>query len=138
MIHLIKLAVGIRDPDHLESAQLARATARGDLSVRRVHTRHKPVRPEVEDGSLYWVIGGLIRCRQKIRGFESALDAEGKAFCLILLDPEIVLTAPTPRRPFQGWRYLKPEDAPRDLPPGANAEPPPEEMLAELRALGLL
>ena len=31
------------------------------------------------------------------------------------LDPEVVRTAPQPRRAFQGWRYLRPEDAPRDL-----------------------
>jgi hypothetical protein len=43
------------------------------------------------------------------------------------------------RRPFQGWRYLKPEDAPRDLGIATDqlAEMP-EEMRKELLVLGLL
>ena len=138
MIHIIKLAVGIRDLSHLAEVQRARATARGDLSTRRAFTRRKPVRDDVVGGSLYWVVQGLIRCRQQILGFESELDQEGKPYCLFILAPDIVRTLPTPRRPFQGWRYLEPDAAPADLVSGASGEPPPEEMLAELRALGLL
>ena len=138
MVHLIKLAVGIRDVSHLEAAQRARAEERGDLSVRRAFTRHKPVRPDVLDGSLYWVIKGVIRCRQRILGFETASDAEGKPFCLILLDPALVPVVPTQRGLFQGWRYLKPEDAPADLTVGADGELPPDDMLKELRSLGLI
>jgi hypothetical protein len=137
MIHLIKLAVGARDIAHIEAWQRARAEARGDLSTRRAFTRRRPVRPDADQGSLYWVIGGLIRCRQRLLGFEAATDEDGKPFCLFVLDPVLVPTDPRPRRPFQGWRYLKPEDAPPDLAPGF-AEAPPEEMLNELRDLGLL
>lgn len=54
--HLIKLAVGIRDIAHLREAQLARAEALAEPEIRRAFTRHKPVRPDVADGSLYWVI----------------------------------------------------------------------------------
>ena len=36
----------------------------------------------------------------------------GTAFArAIVLDPELILTTQVPRRPFQGWRYLKAEDA---------------------------
>ena len=138
MIHVIKLAVGIRDPDHLVQVQRMWAERRGDLSARRGYTRRKPTRDDVVGGSLYWVIQGLIRCRQEILGFESAVDDEGKPYCLIKLAPEPVLTVPTPRRPFQGWRYLDPKEAPPDLAAGVSGEPPPEEMLAELKELGLL
>jgi hypothetical protein len=138
MINLIKLAVGIRDVPHLEEVQRDRATARGDLSVRRVYTRNKPVRPEAEDGSLYWVIKGVIRCRQRIIGFESEVDAEGRKYCLILLDPAIITVMPTPRAAFQGWRYLEPAAAPPDVTAGADGELPPDGMLAELRRLGLI
>jgi len=44
-----------------------------------------------------------------------------------------------PWRPFQGWRYLTPADAPPDAARGAGGiAAMPERMLAELRALGLL
>ena len=84
------------------------------------------------------MIQGLIRCRQRILGFETEQDIEGRPYCLFVLDPLLVKTVPTPRRPFQGWRYLAPDDAPPDLAAGLVGEPPPEEMLAELRELGLL
>ncbi len=137
-VHLIKLAVGIRDVAHLRNVQLARAEARGDLSVRRAFTRHKPVRPDVTDGSLYWVIQGVIRCRQRLLGFDQETDGEGKRFCLFRLDPELVLVIPTQRGPFQGWRYLSPEAAPADLTAGVDGEMPSDEMLKELRSLGLI
>ena len=137
MIHLIKLAVGARDVEHIAHYQKARADAHGDLSIRRVITRHKPTREEAADGSLYWVIQGLIRCRQRIVGFDGEIDHQGRSFCVIRLDPVLVPTIPTRRGPFQGWRYLKPEDAPPDLAAGDVGDAP-AEMLAELRALGLL
>jgi hypothetical protein len=136
--HVIKLAVGIRDVAHLEAVQLARAEARGDLTVRRAFTRHKPIRPDVTDGSLYWVIQGVIRCRQRLLGFDQEVDGEGKRYCLFLLDPELVLVVPTQRGPFQGWRYLAPDAAPADLTVGADGELPSDEMLKELRSLGLI
>ncbi|MDB5396299.1 MAG: hypothetical protein JWM91_3805 [Rhodospirillales bacterium] len=136
--HVIKLAVGIRDVAHLEAVQRARAEARGDLTVRRAFTRHKPVRPDVTDGSLYWVIQGVIRCRQRLLGFDQEVDGEGKRYCLFLLDSELVPVIPTQRGPFQGWRYLAPEAAPHDLTVGADGELPSDEMLKELRSLGLI
>ena len=137
-IHIIKLAVGIRDVAHLEAVQRARAEARGDMSIRRAFTRHRPVQPGADEGSLYWVIQGVIRCRQKLLGFDQELDSEGRKYCLFRLDPEIVPVVPTPRGPFQGWRYLKPDAAPADLEAGADGELPPDEMLKELRSLGLI
>jgi hypothetical protein len=52
----------------------------------------------------------------------------------------VFTVSPRPMRPFQGWRYLKPGDAPPDL--GKIAEKGvaamPEPMRRELRDLGLL
>ena len=138
MIHLIKLAVGIRDLAHLRGAQHARAEARGDLTVRRAYTRNKPVRPDAGEGSMYWVIQGVIRCRQKLVGFETELDAEGKRYCLFLLDPELIPVVPARRPAFQGWRYLKEDEAPPDLLAGADGDLPPDDMLRELKSLGLI
>ena len=137
-VHVIKLAVGASDIAAIESWQRERATVRGDLSVRHAFTRHKPVRPDVIDGSLYWVVQGVIRCRQKLLGFEQEADAEGRKYCLFVLDPTLVPVVPTQRGPFQGWRYLPPDAAPADLTVGTDGELPPDDMMKELRSLGLI
>jgi hypothetical protein len=90
-------------------------------------------------GSIYWVMRGQIRVRQLVTGFRSERDDNGRAYCLIEVDHELVATALRPWRPFQGWRYLTPADAPPDMPSGPGGiAAMPEHMLAELRALGLL
>ena len=42
------------------------------------------------------------------------LGQDGITRCGLVLNPEIYLTYPVKKRPFQGWRYLKEEDAPKD------------------------
>ena len=54
-------------------------------------------------------------------------DDEGISRCKFILDKELVAVRPQPRRPFQGWRYLRDEDAPVDLPKGAVANDMPEK-----------
>ena len=88
-------------------------------------------------GSIYWVIRGQIRVRQLVTGFRSERDENGRRYCLIEVDPDLVPTLSRSCRPFQGWRYLAPEAAPPDRAP-AGALPLPDHMLAELRALGLI
>ena len=66
----------------------------------------------VAGGSLYWVIKGLVLGRQRMLGLERFDNGDGISRCLIRLDPEVVRTLPQPRRAFQGWRYLRPDDAP--------------------------
>ena len=104
-------------------------------------TRHVPKRVDelLDGGSMYWVIRGRLAIRQRLLGFESATDDEGRKCCLILLDPELVPTASRRQRAFQGWRYLAAGDAPPDLPPRRDGDDDlPEELAAELRELGLL
>jgi hypothetical protein len=69
----------------------------------------------LDGGSLYWVIKHFIIVRQRFVGFEEFKDKDGKSMCRIHLDPELVRTKPRKKRPFQGWRYLEPGDAPSDL-----------------------
>ena len=137
-LHLLKMAVGVGDIDELRRIRKQRVKERGGNWV---YTRNHPRRAEevLAGGSIYWVIRGQIRVRQRITGFRSERDDNGRAYCLIVVDPELVPTLLRPWRPFQGWRYLTPADAPSDasLGPGAIARMP-ERMLAELRALGLL
>ena len=71
-IHLIKMAVGIGDLDHLIEVQKGRHFVRDGRTVVPGYTRRKPRRPdEVTDGgSMYWVIKGQVRCRQRVLDFE--------------------------------------------------------------------
>jgi hypothetical protein len=139
-LHLLKMAVGAADLDDLRRARARRIEQLGGSWV---YTRNHPRRAAalLAGGSLYWVIRGQIRVRQRITGFRSERDDKGRAYCLIEVDRALVLTLSRPWRPFQGWRYLTPADAPPDLPAGAEdcpQESMPARMLAELRALGLL
>ncbi|HCP00650.1 MAG TPA: DUF1489 domain-containing protein [Rhodospirillaceae bacterium] len=144
-LHLIKLAVGIESVDHLRERQnrrIAERKAAGDGSVLRILTRNTPRRAEElldEGGSLYWVIKGRVLVRQEITSIESAMASDGTPRCAIHLDCKLVRVQSKRSRPFQGWRYLEPENAPVDLPAGTAAErEPPPEMAAELRELGLI
>lgn len=101
-----------------------------------LRTRQTPKRSAemIEGGSLYRVFKGVILCRQRIL----AVDTVGEgvnARCEVTLDEEVVRVAPTPRRAFQGWRYLEPKDAPEDLAQDAFGEAPPE-LARQLRELG--
>jgi len=137
-LHLIKLAVGIDDVAHLRQMQKERRRERG-RSV--FYTRHMPRRREeiLDGGSIYWVIKGYIRVRERILGFIPVVEDDGERYCLVRYDPKLVETVWQPKRPFQGWRYLAPKDAPADRPAHAAKEDRlPEAMAEELRALGLL
>lgn len=132
-LHLVKLAVGIADVEELRRVRRARAAERGGGWV---VTRNQPRRAAelVDGGSIYWVIKGRIQVRQRLLGFRSGGDVDGRRCCLILVDDALVPTLPRSCRPFQGWRYLAPDAAPPDL----AARAAPERMLAELRELGLM
>ena len=137
-LHLLKMAVGVGDIDELRRIRKQRRKERGGNWV---YTRNHPRRAEevLAGGSIYWVIRGQIRVRQRITGFRSERDDNGRAYCLIEVDPVLVPTLLRAWRPFQGWRYLTPPDAPLDAPSGPGGiGAMPARMLAELRALGLL
>lgn len=128
-IHLVKLAVGV---DSLEDMLRWECERNGATSY--IHTRHRPTRWEelVSGGSLYWVIKGVILCRREIVSF----DYDGKAeHWIVGLKSKNILTESQPRRPFQGWRYLKAADAPRDIPEGEHDLPP--DMARALKEAGV-
>ena len=127
-VHLVKLCVGTDTIEALAAWQTARAAERaaaGQDGRPRHVTRMWPRRSEelVRGGSLYWVIRGLISVRQRIEALERVTGADGIPRCAIVLAPRLVRVIPRPRSAFQGWRYLAPEDAPQDLPQGADGEP---------------
>ena len=88
----------------------------------------------VDGGSIYRVFRGVILCRQRILAVGTV--GEGvTARCEITLDDHVVRVAPTPRRAFQGWRYLEPKDAPADLDEATFGEVP-DELARQLREVG--
>ena len=54
------------------------------------------------------------------------------------MEPNVTPVLPRPYRPFQGWRYLNPKDAPPDLRASSGIAEMPEELRRELSGLGLL
>ncbi|MEQ9520155.1 MAG: DUF1489 domain-containing protein [Parvibaculum sp.] len=136
-VHLVKLCVGVEDPETLIAYQARRLAASQEL----VHvTRMTPKQADelLDGGSLYWVMKGQVRCRQRILELRALVDDEGKRHCGLLLDPQVVLTERLAKRPFQGWRYLDKAAAPRDASSVEGVDDMPTEMREELLALGLL
>ena len=148
-LNLIKLCVGCdtveellswrrehaaRQPGGVEQLAAGRLGTEQDWTLR---TRQTPKRAaELTDGgSLYRVFKGLILCRQAILAVETVGEGQA-ARCEILLDPEVVRVTPTPRRPFQGWRYLPTLDAPADLSSTGDMDQAPPALVARLREIG--
>src|SRR5690606_28360982 len=85
------------------------------LPVHRTFQSPKRRQDILDGGSLYWVIKGLIQVRQPIADIQEGCKDDGTPCCLLVLRDELIGVRPTPRRPFQGWRYLDPAEAPHDL-----------------------
>ena len=115
-LHIIKLSVGTEDVADLAAWQADRRWQTAEGYPRHI-TRMWPKREDeiLGEGSLYWVIKGVVQCRQRIIRFDEVNGADGIRRCAFVLDPEIVRVANVQRKPFQGWRYFKGEDAPPDL-----------------------
>ncbi|MEO0983340.1 MAG: DUF1489 domain-containing protein [Pseudomonadota bacterium] len=131
-IHMVKLCVGAESIDDLVDWQ-KRLMRKLPAPVH--HTRMFPKRAEemLQGGSIYWVIRRAIRARQRIVDIREVADDKGK-LCELVFDPELVQTYAQPKRPFQGWRYLKPGDAPADLKTGVRAADVPADLDAALKA----
>lgn len=132
-LHMIKLVVGAATIEDLLDWR-AQHSAAGEPWILR--TRMTPKRgPEMADGgSVYRVFKGVILCRQRILAVNTV--GEGVAArCEITLDEQVVRVTPTPRRAFQGWRYLEPNDAPPDLDVEAFGDVP-DELARQLRDVG--
>lgn len=144
-LHLIKLAVGaesLKDLKGWVAERMAQAKKKG-LPQHHIHvTRMTPKRDAeiLDGGSLYWVIRGEVAAREKIIAIEPFRDNDGIGRCRIVMQPKIIPVSPRQMRPFQGWRYLTPADAPADLgkESAAGVAAMPEPLRRELRDLGLL
>ena len=137
-LHIVKLCVGVSSLEEFQAWRDAERHARRKMD----HvTRMWPKRAEeiLDGGSIYWVIRSMIVVRQPLIALQKVRGGDGIERCRMIFDPDYVLVRPTPRRAFQGWRYLEAADAPPDLQRGQEAVlDMPEEMRAELAELGLL
>lgn len=132
-LHMIKLCVGCDTVEELLDWRREHQTT----PEWRLRTRQTPKRAAelMDGGSLYRVFKGLILCRQPILAVETVGEG-ASARCEIVLAPEVVRVAPTPRRAFQGWRYLTAEDAPADLSSSGDMQTMPPALVAQLREIG--
>ncbi len=147
-LHILRLAFGIDDLARLRRV-LERRTQEDDEGRRTVviTTRYRPRRADevLDGGSLYWIVKGQIRARQRFVAIEDvapAGDVNGpmaRRRCAFRLDPTLILTRPQPRGAQQGWRYLDPRDAPPDLETGGDQSGDlSPELASNLRELGLI
>jgi len=145
-LHLIKLCVGCDSIEELASWQAERLRERRKAGERRPELFHRTFqtpkrRAELLDGgSLYWVIKGLVQVRQPLADIGEGAKEDGSPCCLLIFKPRLVPVRPVPRRAFQGWRYLAPDEAPPDLEArsaaGIGAMPP--SLRKQLAELGLI
>jgi len=144
-LHLIKLCVGCDSVGELavwqaeRLRQLRREGAPAELAHRTFQTPKR--RDELLDGgSLYWVIKGIVQARQRLLDIREGEKDDGTPCALLVLDPPLIPVRPSPRRPFQGWRYLQAADAPPDLAKGAGDDVAamPPVMRRQLAELGLI
>jgi hypothetical protein len=115
-LHIVKICVGcdsVEDllnwfkdnPSIFETGERRHVTRLWPRAEKRV----------LAGGSLYWIMKGAITCRQRIVRLDEIIGDDGRRRCGLIMDPEVIRTSAAPRRPFQGWRYLEPKDAPPDL-----------------------
>src|SRR5688500_10759280 len=115
-LHLIKLCVGCDSIENLEAwiEERMKQRRRAREPLEQTHTtRMIPKRAAelIDGGSLYWVIRGSVQARQRLIDVRSFRDTDGVRRCHLVMAPQVTATEWQPRRAFQGWRYLRPEDA---------------------------
>lgn len=144
-IHLVKLCVGCDSIEELAAWQkerLAQMKREGQKPELFHRTFQMPKRREelLDGGSLYWVIKGIVQARQKLVDLREGAKPDGSPATLLMLDKLLVPVRPVPRRPFQGWRYLQPDDVPPDLKAGGRDQigEMPAKLRKDLAELGLL
>jgi hypothetical protein len=137
--HLIKLSVGSESVESLTEWQETARLRWPDKRPRHV-TRMWPRRASevLNGGSIYWVIKGVILCRQRILDLDEVIGQDGIRRCGIVLDKPLIRVEATPKRAFQGWRYLPPSDAPSDLGAArAHEENLPPDLQSALAEIGV-
>lgn len=136
---MMKLAVGVPSFEAFESRVESRRLAGTGMQV---WTRSFPKRAGdiIGEGSLYWVVAGLLSARQTIITIEEDTYDDGSRCARIEVEPVLIRVSPIRTKPFQGWRYLQPAAAPADLRlvDASGIEGLPAAVLRELKELCLV
>ena len=137
-LHIVKMLGGVSSVDELRSL-----TSTAPPGTEIVHwTRSTPTRAAeiIGRGSVFWCLKSKVVCRQEVVDIRTIEDTHGKKHCALVLSADVIDVEPRARKPFQGWRYLEPDEAPRDIGAGATGDldEMPSEMRSELAKLGLL
>ena len=136
---MMKLAVGVPSFEEFESRVDARRLSGAGMQV---WTRSFPKRAGdvIGEGSLYWVIAGLLSARQTIITIEEDTYDDGSRCARIEVEPVLIRVSPIRTKPFQGWRYLQPAAAPSDVRKvnASGVEMLPAAVLRELKELCLV
>ncbi len=132
-LHLIKLCVGCDSVDALLDRRAMEPTRPWTLRTRQTPRRASELQA---GGSLYRVFKGVILSRQRILRVGAVGEGPAKR-CEIVLDETVILTVPTPRRAFQGWRYLLAQEAPADLDALSDGAGIPPELSRKLLEAGV-
>ncbi|MCK0127926.1 DUF1489 domain-containing protein [Erythrobacter sp. F6033] len=129
-LHMTKIAFGAKS-----WADLA-GWYENSPNPKRLTTKYRPTRhEEMIGGSLYWILNHSLVARSEILSFTETDEGRWN----INLKPELVRVHQKRKRAHQGWRYLKDEDAPRDLADGEEVgDVLPGKMAAKLERLGLI
>jgi hypothetical protein len=134
-LHLIKLVVGCDSVEDLLGWRREHRTHEPEWFVRTRQTPKRAAEIVEGGGSIYRVFKGAILCRQRVLRIDTV--GEGReSRCRIAVDETPIRVAPTGRRPFQGWRYLREEDAPPDLDGATGLDAVPSELALKLREIG--
>ena len=125
-IHLVKLSVGTKSIEDLTEWQSSSSMQSPDSCPRHV-TRMWPKREEE------------LLNRQEILRLDEIIGQDGIRRCAIILNPTIIRTTAAKKRPFQGWRYLEPDQAPMDLSGRSLEEDPlPPELAGAIADIGVI
>ncbi|WP_067736595.1 DUF1489 family protein [Novosphingobium naphthalenivorans] len=129
-LHMTKIAFSAESPADLR-AWLESHPDEALLTTRYLPKRHE----EMVGGSLYWIYEHALIGRSPILRFTQRDDGRWH----IHLAPKLIPVVTKPKRAHQGWRYLKDEDAPRDLGDGeSSGDVMPPKLARELAKLGLV
>ncbi len=142
MLHLIKLSVGSENLASLKAWQEKVSFQHSSGSKAFIHgTTQAPQRAGelMAGGSIYWIVKGVIICRNPLIAIEVDETQSGRARCSLVCGLPLVPVIPKKHRIFQGWRYFDPAAAPADMPRGKiNKSGLPQDLAGELAELGLL